>query len=639
VANTIAYRRRRGTLSVLEQLANDVAGWPARAVEFYRLLGWAQNLNHQHAEGYRARLVNLHHANALDQIGTPFDPFARTVDVRRINSHRSQGRYNIPSVGVFVWRLRPYSVTNAPAYCLDAGRNFYTFSVLGNDASLFTKPTPEPDPTHIAGELHVPARIRLRGFDADKERYYGLEKSLVIAAEWATYDLDAPVPASAIIPADLSGWGYAPPDNHIAVDPPRGRLAFPPNQLPRGHLRVTYHYGFSADIGGGEYDRQLTQPAAFTLYTVGEGGAFRRLTEALAEWRQDQPRDAVIEIIDSGAYVEQINIPLAENQSLQLRAANRVRPVIRLLDWQTDLPDALTVRMSPGSRFTLDGILVTGRGVSVVEQQPRQRRQAPINRYDNPRNPICPAHVVIRHCTLVPGWTLESDCRPVSPNKESLELRHVRAGVTIEHSILGPIEVYEDEVQTDPIPIEISDSVLDAADGHREALIGPSGRHAHALLSVRRSTVFGLVQVHAMALAENSIFNDCVHVARRQIGCMRFCYVPEGCRTPKRYNCQPDLAMRAAQERHLGEAPAVVQAAQARAAARVRPQFTTRRYGLPGYCQLSLHCAEEIVRGADDGSEMGVFHDLFQPQRLANLWARLEEYTPAGMNAGVVFAS
>src|SRR5215471_17683876 len=39
VANTIRYRRRKGTLALLEVLANDIAGWPARAVEFYKLLG------------------------------------------------------------------------------------------------------------------------------------------------------------------------------------------------------------------------------------------------------------------------------------------------------------------------------------------------------------------------------------------------------------------------------------------------------------------------------------------------------------------------------------------------------------------------------------------------------------------------
>src|SRR5215471_8831588 len=57
VANTIAYRRRKGTLALLELLANDVAGWPARAVEFFKLLGWNQNIDHLHLE--RARQADL----------------------------------------------------------------------------------------------------------------------------------------------------------------------------------------------------------------------------------------------------------------------------------------------------------------------------------------------------------------------------------------------------------------------------------------------------------------------------------------------------------------------------------------------------------------------------------------------------
>ena len=69
------------------------------------------------------------------------------------------------------------------------------------------------------------------------------------------------------------------------------------------------------------------------------------------------------------------------------------------------------------------------------------------------------------------------------------------------------------------------------------------------------------------------------------------------------------------------------------------PQFNSTRYGTPTYCQLGHACAEEIKRGADDASEMGAFHDLFQPQRAANLRARLDEYTPAGMNAGIIYAS
>lgn len=37
VANTLAYRRRKGTAAVLEQQARDITGWPARVVEFFSI--------------------------------------------------------------------------------------------------------------------------------------------------------------------------------------------------------------------------------------------------------------------------------------------------------------------------------------------------------------------------------------------------------------------------------------------------------------------------------------------------------------------------------------------------------------------------------------------------------------------------
>ena len=76
-----------------------------------------------------------------------------------------------------------------------------------------------------------------------------------------------------------------------------------------------------------------------------------------------------------------------------------------------------------------------------------------------------------------------------------------------------------------------------------------------------------------------------------------------------------------------------------RARRRVKPRFNSIRYGTPTYAQLALYCPDEITRGADDESEMGVFHDLFQPQRAANLQARLDDFVPAGMDAGIIYDS
>jgi hypothetical protein len=192
----------------------------------------------------------------------------------------------------------------------------------------------------------------------------------------------------------------------------------------------------------------------------------------------------------------------------------------------------------------------------------------------------------------------------------------------------------------------VSDSIRDATGAHCEGLecevIGAAGLlRAHAIVRIVRSTVIGRVMLHAIELAENSIFVGSVSVARRQIGCMRFCYVSPYSRTPKRFNCQPDLAQKtvAEQMRATGASEAGIAAARQEGAVRVRPQFNSLRYGTPSYCQLACECADEIRRGADDEAEMGAFHDLFQPQRLANLRARIDEYTPAAMEAGIVIAN
>lgn len=646
VANTIRYRRRKGTLALLELLANDVADWPARAVEFFKLLGWNQNINHQHL--HRGRTIDLRQMNALDLLDGPFDRIAHRVDVRRINSTRTVGRYNIPSAGVFVWRLKSYSVSKTPAYCLDdAGGDCFTFSVLGQDAPLFVKPLPETDPTHIAEQQNLPVPIRRIDLDRQQKQpqqqnsnpYYG--SSFMIWTEgWDGNKSKGlvPVPSANIITADLSGWRYIPAKNSIAVDPGLGRIAFPPNQLPKKGVRVSYQYGFSADIGGGEYNRLLFEPSARpnpigasqlvapSYYRVGSAELFQHIGDALLTWVTEHPNDAVIELTESAVFVEPINITLGPGQTLQLRAANRVRPVIRLLDWQTDLPDAMSIQMPPGSRFTLDGIMVTGRSVQITDLAAEGT--------DNTANDPCPAQVLIRHSTLVPGWGLDCQCEPRRPAEPSLEVLNLRANVRIEHSILGSIQIQEDQVAIDPIPLFIADSLLDATAADKEAIGAPGEVVAHASLTVLRSTVFGIVNTHAIVLAENSIFNDCVNVARRQLGCMRFCYVPPGCRTPKRYHCQPDTAIHVLNTPQLAPPQAI-----SNEQLRLIPQFTDRRYGLPGYGQLGQHCADEIKQGADDESEMGVFHDLFQPQRTANLQTRLDEYTLAGMDVGLIFVT
>jgi hypothetical protein len=194
--------------------------------------------------------------------------------------------------------------------------------------------------------------------------------------------------------------------------------------------------------------------------------------------------------------------------------------------------------------------------------------------------------------------------------------------VEIDRCIVGAIHA------TDEAQVRISDSIVDSTDPTAVAYGGLLDGTAGAPLEITNSTVIGKVHTLFMVLASNTIFlaelglSDAWHAPvraeRLQQGCVRFSYVPPGARLPRQYRCQPQTA---------GDAT------------RVRPTFTSLRYGDAGYGQLSSRCAAEIRRGADDDAEMGAFHHLYQPQREANLRARLDEYLRFGLEAGIFYAS
>lgn len=193
--------------------------------------------------------------------------------------------------------------------------------------------------------------------------------------------------------------------------------------------------------------------------------------------------------------------------------------------------------------------------------------------------------------------------------------------INIEKSITGTIRA------VDGANITVSDSIIDATKETELAYSGLLDSAPGASLTLNNTTVIGKIYTMDMN-ASNSILDATlkptdtlaapVVAERLQEGCIRFSYIPFGSKVSRLYHCLPGTA---------------------ELAVSVKPGFTSHTYGDAGYCQLGGHCASPIKLGADDGAEMGAFHNLYQPQREQNLRARLDEYLRFGLEAGILYAS
>jgi hypothetical protein len=246
------------------------------------------------------------------------------------------------------------------------------------------------------------------------------------------------------------------------------------------------------------------------------------------------------------------------------------------------------------------------------------------------------------HTTLVPGRGLNEDGTPLSTLPSVQVAANGAAGADINtefrlhaaFSIMGPLRV-----PTSAHQLHLLDCIVDGLG--TPAIASSTGVNQPApSTNLERVTLFGRSYFRKLPLATEVIFSEPVVVDEVQQGCVRFSYVPHPSATPRRHRCQPDLsiAQQIEREEQLGTVSAARRAEiTALARARIVPSFTSIHYGDPGYAQLHLNAPREIRTGAADGSEMGVFCHLKQPQRETNLRLRLEEYLPFGLDPGFIY--
>lgn len=604
VAKTIGYRRRKGTLPMLEELARDVTGWPAHAVALFERVGWTQNLDHVRPGIGTAAIRDL---EACDRVDGPFDGFAHTADVRPLS--RVAGRENLGKVGFYLWRLRSYPLLRVEPRPLSGTPHRLHFSPLGNPAPLFRNAEREIHPFALSDERDVPDPIRRTAFHFHRGDLYGDVAATAqgpnpsLGVYTGTTPSDAELlPIEDIRCRDLSGW-EPPPAGKVAIDARLGRLAFAAGEEP-DYVAVSYHYGFAADVGGGPYTRADEAPThrddLWEREVARDGTAdFESIVDALDEWATAGRPDAVVRILDSSTYDGDLEVEPADTRGLVLEAASGQRPVVL---------GSVTVTAptggSPDAALTLAGFAVEGAVVLGAESLGRLR---------------------LVDCTLVPGRALDEEGTPQDLDAPSISATapNDRLRIEVVRAIVGRLIV-----PAETAGLTVADSVVDAGAGSGRAAIAatPGGLRPGPATTIERSTVFGAVRVRELALASQVLFTDRVVSERRQAGCVRFSFVPDGSRTPRRYRCQPDLA--------LEDEPG---ASAARLSAELQPSFTSVHFGDPGYARLSLATAEAIRTGAEDGSEMGIFGSLAEPLREASLRLRLDEYLPFGLDAGPIY--
>ncbi|BAU12713.1 glycosyl hydrolase, BNR repeat-containing protein [Leptolyngbya sp. NIES-3755] len=285
IANTISYRRQKGTTTVLEQLAIDISGWYGRAVESVNLLGHSSELSI--AAEPVSNTVDLRRIQQLEQLSSPFEQGAFTTEIRN-------GRYSLGTIGLFLWRLQSYPLTRVSARAIELSSNRYTFNPLGYDTPLFNQPQTKSIATEPTIALHVPDRLnRAALFNEIQQRrtgkniddgYFGISPVFQIFLDGQTEALQP----EQILITDLSAWkapNWTSDDSRIgyevAVDPELGRFIVLNRPRPK-RVEVSYSYGFSADTGGGSYNRPRvetnTKPIVWQVKDS--------LQNTIAQWHQ-----------------------------------------------------------------------------------------------------------------------------------------------------------------------------------------------------------------------------------------------------------------------------------------------------------------------------------------------------------------
>jgi hypothetical protein len=685
VASAIKFRRRRGTPDLLDSLVRAMSGWDVVLVEGFRRLARTHHRldPRPRAGGFFTGTLTGGTADLRSPAGAelgdgPFDEYFHTLDARLLRGR--DGRFGVGKLNFHLFRLGAYEMTKVdPVELTDPDGlglpRLFTVDPSGRDITLFIDAEP-PDPDAVAalpGQLSRPTcgqpleweitqamRCRLLGHvayqitasiieelrqlanpptGADEQALFqllGVRFDSEQALRRRLQDLGASIPATPpdwyrtlvelsllegsgkanLYPAQVeiasAGRAFTPvqvaaanladrdcqpdPEGVLAellIHPEQGRFASVPADAPNfAPLVAGYHYGFSGDVGAGPYPRDLI-PAADVPARVASDGTL--------------PDGGVLQgdglrIGDNRTYTLSVVATTPVETRAVLQAGPQCRPYVLLDGGVANLaPEAAD------STFLIDGGWY---GVNDPANQPAAGAVADFvveGAAGLDAEDLDFERVEIRFATFDPGG-LRADGVRIAPLRLLVRARIRR--LVIRRSIMGPVHVVRDDPD-DPSLVEellICESVVDARESADRLAVSSS----FGTVIVEGSTIFGDVAADVLR-ASDTIVDGRVRVVNNQAGCFRFSASEPGpgVRLPPRYR---DVL-----------AP-ISEAA-----------FNSTRFGDPQYAQLSVVAPAQLLGGAENGSEMGVFSHLLTPIRLASVRAKVNEYGPVGLLAQYLF--
>lgn len=683
VARTINHRRRKGTLGAIESLAYSLSGWAAHTVEMRERLVWNQHLNHlrpdaggtppltlsQFAGDARfGGTVNLRDPALLSLLNTPFDPFAHVADVKPAAGWR--GLHNLPNLGIFLWRLKAYTVARTRP-----GRILAPIALaplVATDANFAVRvelhPQQEPlvlfnthrfladeDPPNISSPHTVPGPMPAACLTHDTPA--GKPEEYV---EIATYpagtipprlqrlglSLQVPdAPFTSATPwrfrgANLCAWetGLQPPLRayEIAIDPERGRVVFgamgaaaadEADAIVSG-LFVSTTTGFQGAVGAQPVPRLPAPPTwlgvvpiVVTIDTLNTPAV--TLQSALANL-QDRAAPLIIEIRDSLVHeldLDSASVPGTTNtefgvstlrlsHSLWLRAGDGERPVIRLRRPLAFRPHDV---LAAGAPAVMDSLMVRLEGLYITRQSAFPAGVPLIAR-------AALNQLHIQDCTLDPGGVvaLNGVRAPIRdslflPNGYGFALANEELAfdqtpeIILENSISGPLAI------DDGYSLNITNSIVDA--GGTLATAAPALAIGAASVDVEVNwgpalTFAGLTCFGrtrvTSASGKGGIWVHALQVLDNQRGCIKHSWF-------------------AAANNRLPSNHACVHGDQADL------HFTAETFGRPGYAQITRDSDPRILEQGPDSDEMGAFGFLLNSHKWKNIHIRFREYMPVGI--------